>query len=88
MALSRLSGFETRLQLGVKKSRLGRDVLGQVFGGTGMARTRWNFRPMSVRNFRTWLGLRLSPVNSKMRSQASTMVWTGCFSKDARMMSR
>ena len=33
MARSRLSGVQTRLQLGVEKSRLGLDVLGQVLFG-------------------------------------------------------
>ena len=78
MARPRLGGVQARLQLGVEKSRLGLDVLGQLFlGGTGITRTRWNFSPMSLRNFRTWLGPRRSPVSSKMRSQAWAMVWTG-----------
>ena len=64
MTFSGLGGVQARLQLGVEKSGLVCDVLGQVFlGGTGIGRTRWNFRPMSLRNLRTWLGPRRSPVS-------------------------
>ena len=64
MAVSGFSGIQLRLQFGVVKSRLGLDVLGQVFlGGTGIGRTRRNFRPMSLTNLRTWLGPRRSPVS-------------------------
>ena len=56
VALSLLGSIESWLQFGVVKTGLGFDVLGQVFlGGTGMGRTRRNFRPMSLRNLRTWV---------------------------------
>ena len=64
MAVSALSGVQSGLQFVVVKSGLGFDVLGQIFlGGTGTGRTRRNFRPMSLRNFRTWLGPRRNPVS-------------------------
>jgi hypothetical protein len=38
------------LQVGFEKLGLGFDVLSQVFlGGTGITRTRWNFRPSGTR---------------------------------------
>ena len=64
MTASRRGGIQAGLQVGFEKLGLGFDVLGQVFlGGTGITRTRWNFRPRSLRNFRTWLGPRRSPVS-------------------------
>ena len=59
-----LGGGQDRLQFGLEKSGLVCNVLGQVFfGGTGIARTRLNFRPRSLRNLRTWLGPRRNPVS-------------------------
>ena len=64
MPLRRHSGIQSRFQVGFEKLGLSCDVLGQVFlGGTGTMRTRWNFRPMFLRNLRTWLGPRRSPVS-------------------------
>ena len=57
MAVAGDRGVQAGLQLGLEEIGLGPGVLGQVFlGGTGIGRTRWNFRPMPLRNFRTWLG--------------------------------
>ncbi len=57
-------GLQAGLQLGLEEIGLVPGVLGQVFwGGTGTGRTRWNFRPISLRNFRTWLGPRRNPVS-------------------------
>ena len=64
MALPRSGGVQGGLQLGVEEIGLDGDVLGQVFlGGTGMARARCHFRPRSLRNFRTCVGPRRSPVS-------------------------
>ncbi len=82
-------GVQTRPQIVIEESRLSLGVLGQVLlGGTGIMWTLWNFRPMSLRNSRTWLGPRRNPVSRKMRSQASATVRTGCSSKDLRIRSR
>jgi hypothetical protein len=54
VSLSRHGGVQAGPQIGFEKSGLDVDVLGQVFlGGTGTIRTRWNFRPRSLRNLRT-----------------------------------
>ena len=64
MAVAGDRGVQAGLQLGLEEIGLGPGVLGQVFlGGTGIGRTRWNFRPMPLRNFRTWLGPRRNPVS-------------------------
>src|SRR6516165_1515170 len=89
VTVPRHSGIEEWLQVGFEKLGLDFDALGQVFlGGTGITQTRWNFRPRSLRNLRTWLGPRRSPVSRKMRSHASATVRAGCFSKDSRIRSR
>jgi hypothetical protein len=54
MTLSRHSRVQKRLQFGFEKLGLGCDMLGEVFfGGTGMARARCHFSPISLRNLRT-----------------------------------
>ena len=64
MALPRSGGVQGGLQLGVEEIGLDGDVLGQVFlGGTGMGRAHCHFRPRSLRNFRTCVGPRRSPVS-------------------------
>ena len=88
VALATDRGLQAGLQLALEELSLGPRVLGQVFwGGTGTGRTRWNFRPMPVRNFRTGLGPRRNPVSWKIRSHASAMVRAGCVSKDSRINS-
>ena len=63
MTLPPLGRIQDRLQLGVEKIRLDGECSAKLFlGGTGMAR-RCHFRPKSLRNFRTWVGPRRSPVS-------------------------
>ena len=64
MALPRLSGVQDRLQLGVEKIRLDGDLLGQALLGRHRdGAVRCHFRPRSLRNFRTCVGPRRSPVS-------------------------
>src|SRR5208283_6041014 len=49
---------------------------------------RCHFNPRSLRNLRTWVGLRRMPVSFSIRSHASAIVQTGASSNDARIMSR
>ena len=84
-----LSVIQFRFQFGVEKLGKVPNVLVQLFlGGTGIARMRCHFNPMSLRNLRTWVGPRRRPVSFSIRSHASAIVQAGCSSNDARMMSR
>jgi len=81
-------GLRTGLQFGLEEIGLGSGVLGQVLlGGPGTGQTRWNFRPMSLRNLRTWLVPRRNPVRWRIRSRASAMVRAGRSSMHFRLTS-
>ena len=83
-------GFvQPRVQFVVEKLLLVACVLLHAFlGGTGTARERFQPNPMSLRNLRTFVGLRSSPVSSTIRSATSATVRAARSSSDLRIISR
>src|SRR6185437_15694158 len=83
VAVAGEGGLQAGRQFGLEELGLVPGMLGPVFlGGTGIGRTRWDFRPMPSRNVRTWPGPRRNPVSREIRSHASAMVRAGRSSKD------